>query len=59
MNARLVQLINKKGIVSGGLKLYCKTRWTTASESVNSVINLQQILEEVAADNQLTNNNVV
>ena len=41
------------------LKLYCKICWTTASESVNSVINLQQILEEVAADNQLTNDNVV
>ena len=58
-NARLVQLINEKGIVGGGLKLYCKTRWTTASESVNSVINLQQILEEIAADNQLTNDNVI
>lgn len=58
-NAKLVQLINEKGIVGGGLKLYCKTRWTTASESVNSVINLQQILEEVAAGNQLTNDNVV
>ena len=58
-NARLVQLINEKGIVGGGLKLYCKTHWITASESVNSVINLQQILEEIAADNQLTNDNVV
>jgi hypothetical protein len=58
-NSKLVQLINEKGIVGGGLKLYCKTRWTTASESVNSVINLQQILEEIAANNQLSNDNVV
>jgi hypothetical protein len=59
-NSKLAQLIKKKGIVSGGLKLYCKTHWTTASESVNSVINLQQILEEIVADNShlLTNNNI-
>ena len=47
MNAKLSQLIKEKGVVSSGLKLYCKTRWTTASESVNSVINLQQILKEI------------
>ncbi|GET52819.1 ribonuclease H-like domain-containing protein [Rhizophagus irregularis DAOM 181602=DAOM 197198] len=39
-NAKLAQIIKEKGISEGGLKLYCKTRWTTASESVNSVINL-------------------
>ncbi|GBC53927.2 ribonuclease H-like domain-containing protein [Rhizophagus irregularis DAOM 181602=DAOM 197198] len=35
-NAKLAQIIKEKGISGGGLKLYCKTRWTTASESVNS-----------------------
>ncbi|CAB4494412.1 unnamed protein product [Rhizophagus irregularis] len=32
-NAKLAQIIKEKGISEGGLKLYCKTRWTTASES--------------------------
>ncbi|GBC21028.1 ribonuclease H-like domain-containing protein [Rhizophagus irregularis DAOM 181602=DAOM 197198] len=35
-NAKLAQIIKEKGISGGGLKLYCKTCWTTASESVNS-----------------------
>lgn len=43
--SKLSQLIKEKGINGGGLKLYCKTRWTTASESVNSVINLEPALE--------------
>ena len=61
MNSKLTQLIKEKGIVGGGLKLYCKTRWTTVSESVNFVINLQQILEEIADNNShlLTNDSVV
>ena len=58
-NSKLIQLIKEKGIVGGELKLYCKMRWTTASESVNSVINLQQILEEIVADDRLTNENIV
>ena len=60
-NAKLTHLIKEKEIDGGDLKLYCKTRWTTASESVNSVINLQQILEEIAANNShlLTNDNIV
>jgi len=44
-DSKLAQLIKEKGINGGGLKLYCKTRWTTASESVNSVINLESVLE--------------
>ena len=44
--SKLAQLIKEKGINGGGLKLYCKTHWTTASESVNSVINLESALEE-------------
>ena len=43
------------------MKSYCKTRWTTASESVNSVINLQQILEEIVTNNchLFSNDNIV
>ena len=60
-NAKLSQLIKEKGVVGGGLKIYCKTRWTTASESVNSVINLQQILEEIVTSNRhlFSNDNIV
>src|SRR3954469_10771166 len=44
-NSKITQLIKEKGINGGGLKLYCKTRWTTASESINSVINLESVLK--------------
>jgi hypothetical protein len=59
-NSKLTQLIKEKGIVGSGLKSYCKTRWTTASESVNSVINLEQILMEIVANNGnlLTNDSI-
>jgi len=59
-NAKLVQIIKEKGINGGGLKSYCKTRWTTASESVNSVINLESALEEIVTnhDHLLTNDKI-
>ncbi|CAB4375946.1 unnamed protein product [Rhizophagus irregularis] len=59
-NAKLAQIIKEKGISGGGLKLYCKTRWTTASESVNSVINLESALKEMASDHDkvLTNDKI-
>ncbi|PKC60152.1 hypothetical protein RhiirA1_468448 [Rhizophagus irregularis] len=42
------------------MKLYCKTCWTTASESVNLVINLEQILMKIVANNGnlLTNDSI-
>lgn len=59
-NSKLTQIIKDKEISGGGLKLYCKTRWTTASESVNSVINLESALEEMATnyDHLLTNDKI-
>jgi hypothetical protein len=59
-NSKLVQLINEKSISGGRPKLYCKTRWTTASESVNSIINLEPVLEEIATNhkNLLTNDKI-
>jgi hypothetical protein len=59
-NAKLVQIIKEKRINGGGLKSYCKTRWTTASESVNSVINLESALEEIVTnhDHLLTNDKI-
>jgi hypothetical protein len=47
IGAKLRQLIEENNIIGGGLKLYCKTRWTTSSESVNSILNLKFILEKV------------
>ena len=59
-NSQLVQIIKERGISGGGLKLYCKTQWTTASDSVNSVINLESALEEMVNDHDrlLTNDKV-
>ncbi|GBC53987.2 zinc finger BED domain-containing protein 1-like [Rhizophagus irregularis DAOM 181602=DAOM 197198] len=41
--ARLTQLIKENSIHRGRMKLYCKTCWTTASESVDSIIRLELI----------------
>ena len=41
-------MIKTSGITGGNLKSYCKTRWTTSSESVNSIIKLQLVLEDVS-----------
>ncbi|EXX73929.1 hypothetical protein RirG_055790 [Rhizophagus irregularis DAOM 197198w] len=59
-NAKLAQIIKEKRISGRGLKLYCKTHWTTASESINSVINLESALEEMASDHDkvLTNDKI-
>ena len=45
---RLTQLIKDHEISGGGIKLYCKTRWTTASESTDSIIRLEPLLEQLA-----------
>src|SRR2546429_9946856 len=49
-NQKIVQLIKEKGIVSDELKLYCKTYWTTTSESVDSVLNLKPVLQEIVTN---------
>lgn len=48
--AKLTQLIKENGIPGGGIKLYCKTRWTTASDSVDSIIRLEPVLEQIVTD---------
>ena len=59
-NSKITQLIKEQGIKGGELKLYCKTRWTTASESVESVINLESVLQEIVTNHQnlLTNDKI-
>jgi len=51
---KIQEMIEASGISGGGLKLYCKTRWTTSSESVNSVIRLKPILQDVSNMNIIT-----
>ncbi|CAG8750297.1 14859_t:CDS:2 [Rhizophagus irregularis] len=46
LGGKLRKLIEESGIKGGGLKSYCVTRWTTSSESVNSVLNLKPVLEK-------------
>jgi hypothetical protein len=58
-NAKLIQLIKENNIGGGSIKLYCKTQWTTSSESVNSIIRLESALEEIVSnDSHLLNNKV-
>ncbi|CAB4400289.1 unnamed protein product [Rhizophagus irregularis] len=54
------KLIEESGIKGGGLKMYCITRWTTSSESVNSVLTLKPVLEKMANEyaDLLTNNRI-
>ena len=46
--------------MSGKLKLYYKTHWTTASESVDSVLNLKPVLQEIVTNHHslLTNDKI-
>ena len=48
IGAKFQEMIKTSGIAGGNLKSYCKTRWTTSSESINSVIKLQSVLEDVS-----------
>jgi hypothetical protein len=57
--ARLVQLIKEYEVSGGGIKMYCKTRWTTARESTNSIIRLESVLEEIVVkESSLLNDKV-
>ncbi|CAG8789362.1 26220_t:CDS:2, partial [Gigaspora rosea] len=56
--AELRNLIEKYNIIGGSLKNYSKTRWTTASETVESVLNLEKVLKKIAEDNIFTNEQI-
>ncbi|CAB4440154.1 unnamed protein product [Rhizophagus irregularis] len=45
--AKLNEMIKERNIEGGGLKTYCKTRWTTVYDSVASVLRLKLILEYI------------
>src|SRR3954471_22507130 len=46
--------------MSGELKLYCKTHWIIASKSVDSVLNLKPVLQEIVTNHHslLTNDKI-
>lgn len=46
LGAKVRSLIQEKNILGGGFKSYCKTRWTTACECVESILRLELILKE-------------
>jgi hypothetical protein len=49
--AKLTQLIKENNIRGRGIKLYCKMWWTIASDSVDSIIRLQEVLEQIVTNN--------
>ena len=48
LDSKFQELIKVSGISGGGIKCYCKMRWTTSSESVNSIIRLKQVLLDIS-----------
>ncbi|CAG8824548.1 17979_t:CDS:2, partial [Cetraspora pellucida] len=44
--AELRSLIETINIVGGGLKNYLKTRWTTASNSIENILHLEKVLKK-------------
>jgi hypothetical protein len=47
LGSKLNELIKIMEIKGGTIVLYCKTRWTTAFRSVDDVIRLKAVLENV------------
>ncbi|CAG8529108.1 8222_t:CDS:2 [Cetraspora pellucida] len=56
--AELRLLIEKMNITGGGLKNYLKTRWTTASESIESILHLEIVLKKIIEDKILINDQI-
>ena len=47
LGAKFRELIKTLNVKGGVIVPYCKTRWTTAFQSVSDIIRLQFVLEEV------------
>ncbi|GES93878.1 ribonuclease H-like domain-containing protein [Rhizophagus clarus] len=47
--AKLRELIKSMNVKGGGIVPFCKTRWTTAFQSISDIIRLKAVLEEVLA----------
>jgi hypothetical protein len=50
-NHHLKEKISESMVEGGGLKSYCKTRWTTAWDCVSSILRCEKILKEVSINN--------
>ncbi|GES90541.1 ribonuclease H-like domain-containing protein [Rhizophagus clarus] len=49
--AKLRELIKSMNVKGGGIVPFCKTRWTTAFQSISDIIRLKAVLEELASTN--------
>ena len=49
-NFFLKQKIDENKIEGGGLKSYCKTRWTTAWDCASSILQCEDVLKNVSID---------
>ncbi|RIB01822.1 hypothetical protein C2G38_2150288 [Gigaspora rosea] len=56
--AELRLLIEKMNITGGGLKNYSKTRWTTASDTIESILLLENVLKKIVEDGIFTNDQI-
>ncbi|RHZ75278.1 hypothetical protein Glove_216g25 [Diversispora epigaea] len=50
--SKIRELIKEKNILGGGFKSYCKTRWTTACDCIESILRLEQVLKEMTYNYQ-------
>ncbi|CAB5375633.1 unnamed protein product [Rhizophagus irregularis] len=58
--AKFRELLNTMNIKGGVIVLYCKTRWTTAYKSIDDVLRVKAVLENMAANHSdlLTNDKI-
>ncbi|GBC30190.2 hypothetical protein GLOIN_2v1776455 [Rhizophagus irregularis DAOM 181602=DAOM 197198] len=58
--AKFWELLNTMNIKGGVIMLYCKTRWTTAYKSIDDVLRVKAVLENMAANysDLLTNDKI-
>ncbi|GBC20717.2 ribonuclease H-like domain-containing protein [Rhizophagus irregularis DAOM 181602=DAOM 197198] len=47
---KLCELIKSMNVKGGGIVPFCKTRWTTAFQSISDIIRLKAVLEELASN---------
>ncbi|PKY20405.1 hypothetical protein RhiirB3_497616 [Rhizophagus irregularis] len=58
--AKFQKLLNTMNIKGGVIVLYCKTRWTTAYKSIDNILRVKAVLENMAANHSdlLTNDKI-
>jgi len=48
LGAKFRELLNTMNIKGGVIVPYCKTRWTTAYKSIDDVLRVKVVLEDVS-----------